>query len=426
MARFEGKASQAVLAFCMGGLIGQAANAAEFPAVDLELYSDLRLTTVAGEPTWFKDWLGKLRYGGDWQGGRQTKLRLSELSLIAKSDITWDLHAFVHAKFDPEQDKPADLVEAYLRYRPVPTSRWQYQLKAGLFFPHISREHTSVAWTSPYTITPSAINSWIGEEIRTLGLEAKATLKLDQQKLSFTGGAFGFNDPAGTLLAFRGWALGDYKVGAFSRLPLPPISSIGPDSDFLRFQPLWVNPVREVDNKVGYYGAVDWSHKVGFKAGAFFYDNRGDPEVIKHSQYGWDTKFWNFYTEVEAPMGIDLMAQYLTGNTKMGFFKYGGDFRAVDVDYASGFVMASRKFGKHRLSVRRDWFDTDDNSFVVEDNNNEVGTAWTVAFNAHLGKKDSIIAEMLHVNSTRPFRESVWFDAQQSQTLWQLSYRRRF
>lgn len=406
-------------------LLGSTAlHAADLPTVDFELLADARLSVASGEPTWFDDWLGKLRYGGTAEGDSRTRFRLADLSLIAKSEITWDLSAFVHAKYDPEQDKPADLVEAFLRYKPAPRSNLSYELRAGLMFPHISRENISIAWTSPFTITPSAVNSWVGEEIRTLGLEGKATLRMDGHKLSLTGSVFGFNDPAGTLLAFRGWALGDYTVGAFSQLPLPPLPQIGEGSTFLK-QPLWVHPIKEVDDRVGFYGALDWEMGRILKAGVFYYDNNGDPEAIRDKQYGWDTRFWNAYAEVEAPFGVKLISQYLTGSTAMGPL-YDGMDRSVDVDYASGFILATRTFGEHRVSLRRDWFDVDDESFVARDNNNEVGSAWTAAISFRLDKQSFLMTEFLRVTSDRPARADLWFEPEQTQNQIQVSYRRRF
>ena len=54
-------------------------------------------------------------------------------------------------------------------------------VKAGAFFPAISLENDDLGWTSPYTLTPSAINSWIGEELRTIGSEG--ILRYDTRQL---------------------------------------------------------------------------------------------------------------------------------------------------------------------------------------------------------------------------------------------------
>ncbi len=396
------------------------------PSLDVDFLADTRLSIADGEPSWFNDWLGKGRYGGEhWGNGNQEKLRLAEFSILAKAEITWDIGAFVHAKYDPEQNKPLDLVEGYLTYHPAPTSALAYEFRLGLMFPHISRENTGVAWTSPYTITPSAINSWVGEEIRALAAEGKATYRTGAHKLSLTAALFGFNDPAGTLLAFRGWALNDYKVGAFSQLPLAHIPSIGPESDFLSNQPFWVHPISEVDGRPGYYLSLDWDYAKRFKAGAFYYDNRGDPEVLERKQYAWDTRFWNAYVEASPIKGLTLLSQYMRGNTKMGFLKYGGK-RSVDVDFEAVFALASHKFGKNRVSARYDWFETTDNSFKAEDNNDEWGHAWTIAVSRDFRANDQLILEWLRLDSWRPARRTIGYAADQTQDIVQVSYRLRF
>jgi hypothetical protein len=397
-----------------------------FPNVKVDFLADARVTLSEGEPSWFNDWLGKGRYGGThWAGDSIEKLRLAEVSAVARAEINWDLSAFVHAKFDSEQNKPVDLVEAYLKYKPAPSSAFAYEARLGLMFPHISRENTGFAWTSPYTITPSAINSWVGEEVRALAAESKVIYHSGPHSLSLTGAIFGFNDPAGTLLAFRGWALNDYKVGAFSQLPLADLPSIGADSDFLDKQPLWVHPINEVDGRPGYYASLDWDYAGQYKAGAFYYDNRGDPEVIKRKQYGWDTRFWNFYVEAEPSEGLTLLSQYMTGSTLMGRQQYGGMY-PVDVDFEAVFALASQQFGRNRLSVRYDWFATDDNTFVLEDNNNEWGHAWTVALSREFRERDQLILEYLRLDSWRAARKDIGYAADQAQTVIQLSYRLRF
>ena len=65
-------------------------------------------------------------------------------------------------------------MSAGIRQRRRPVS---WSVKAGAFFPTISLENDDLGWTSPYTLTPSAINSWIGEELRTIGSEAHAALR---------------------------------------------------------------------------------------------------------------------------------------------------------------------------------------------------------------------------------------------------------
>ncbi len=413
------------------GLIGTLAFSPQLvaqdrgPIVDFELFTDVRLGLADGEQSWLDQGLGKGRFGGNAQGDTKVDFEIAEVAALFNVEFNWEWSAFVHAKYDETQDGPVDIVEAFVKYSPTPTSSTRYNFKAGLFFPHISRENIGVAWSSPYTITPSAINSWVGEEIRTLGLEAKASFRDETNQVDVTVGAFGFNDASGTLLAFRGWALNDVKATAFTQLPLAPLPQIGLNSSFVA-QPLWVEPVAEIDNTVGFYGAIDWTYDRNWKAGAFYYDNRADPDVVKQQQYGWWTRFWNFYVEGDTVADIHLIAQYMTGNTTMGRVVPAFGTRYIDVDFSSGFVLASRKFGRQRLSARFDWFDTTDHAFVQRDNNNEAGAAITVAHSYEFNRKSTIIAEYMLVDSKRTARRDIGVVPDQQQSIFQIAYRHRF
>ena len=91
----------------------------------------------------------------------------------------------------------------------------------------VSLENDGVAWSPTRTLTASALNSWIGEEVRVTGLEASLELFLPTADLALTGAVFGGNDPCGSLLAWRGWAVGDRQTGRTDRLPLAPLPVFG-------------------------------------------------------------------------------------------------------------------------------------------------------------------------------------------------------
>lgn len=396
------------------------------PRVDFELFTDLRFGVAGGERSWLGESLGKGRFGGSETGDTRADFDIAEIALLTNIEFNWEWSAFIHTKYDNEtQDGPIDVVEAYVQYAPTPTSSTRYKFRGGLFFPHISRENVGIAWSSPYTITPSAINSWVGEEIRALGLEGSASIRGENSKVDLTAGLFGFNDAAGTLLAFRGWALGDVKGSAFSRFDLAPLPQIGLNSDFVA-QPLWVEPVAEIDDRVGFYGSAEYTYARNWKIGGFYYDNRADPNSIRQEQYGWDTRFWNFFIEGDAPMDIHVIAQYMTGNTRMGRITPRGT-RYVDMDFDAGFVLASRKFGRaQRLSARFDWFSTDDLAFLRIDNNNESGAAATVAYSVNVAKKSTLMLEYSYIDSRRIGRRDIGVAQDQGQGIFQVAYRQRF
>ena len=121
----------------------------------------------------------------------------------------------------PDQRHPLDLLDASLRYRPVSTTAWRWSVRAGAFFPPISLENAGVGWTSPWTLSPSAIDTWVGEELRTIGSEVRIEHRGQTRTVELLAAVFTRNDPAGELLSSRGWALGDFTSGLNASLREP-------------------------------------------------------------------------------------------------------------------------------------------------------------------------------------------------------------
>lgn len=394
-----------------------------FPEFSVTAFVDARISHSRGELGWLDGGYGKTRYGTDANGNEKTRLNLAEASLLFETKFNWELSSFVHVKFDPEQKNDIDVVEVYLSYNKLMDSGYRTKARLGTFYPHISLENTDIAWTSPYSITSSAINSWIGEEIKTTGLELFLEKELEQHAISVTVGLFGFNDPAGTLLAFRGWALQDSKTTIFGQFPLPPVHSIGPNGK-LAVQDPYVVPHLEVDNKIGYYGGLSWEYFGYFSLNGLYYNNRGDREAVIGGQYGWETEFLNIGLSVDLFEDIEIFGQFLKGNTKMGGLVHGEI--AIDTDYDSFYILASKTFDKHRISIRFDDFSVSDNTLVYYDNNNETGHSWMVAYSVDLFDQQRLMLEFLHVNSDRANRAEHGFATQSKENLIQASYRITF
>src|SRR6202012_3136616 len=160
--------------------------------------------------------LGKFRYGGN-----EGNFRFAEA--VAQGTATLDNFSAVGVvRAEPEQRAGLDLLEAYISYHPSSAGDVSWFGKLGPFFPTISLENDDIGWTSPYTLTPSAINTWIGEELRTIGGEGLLHWRTpDFGTLTLTGAVFCCNDPAGVLMADRGWAMDDRPTGLFERVRLP-------------------------------------------------------------------------------------------------------------------------------------------------------------------------------------------------------------
>ena len=217
----------------------------------LEVHVDLRASTVGGEESWLEGGFGKLRYGGD-EGETEARARIASADLAWKPQISWNLSGLLSMAYQKQLQGDLGFSESFLKFRssPAPT---RFSARAGLFWPPISQEHGGSSWLVTDTITPSAANSWVGEEVKVLGVEATVETALAEHELALTGAAFLHNDMSGTLLTNRGWALHDLRITAGGDLPLPPLSpSIAP------YQASITSPFWEVDSRAGFYGRLDW------------------------------------------------------------------------------------------------------------------------------------------------------------------------
>ena len=381
--------------------------------------ADIRLAASNGERSWTDGGYGKTRYSG---GGDDWKLtpQLAEAALEWKPRLTWDLGAVVHLQYQPEQVRGVDVVEAYFAYKPVPHNDWRFSTRAGLYYPPISMEHDDPMWGVTRTITPSAINSWVGEEVKVVGFEQKVGRVFGNQRIDATVAAFGYNDTAGTLLSLRGWALDDIQSSASSKLLLPKLDAA--------FVGIWRNqagstePVRELDGRVGFYGRLDWQTAGPVAVNLLYYDNAGNKTAVKNGQWAWETKFWNLGVSVDVDDRTRILSQVMTGTTLEGFLT---PVIWLDVDFSSAYLLATRSYGKAQITGRVDWFETVDHTFVKRDDNNEHGWAYTAAWRYDFTPKISLLFEALHVTSGRLARTYIGVDPRQSQTTLQSSLRLR-
>jgi hypothetical protein len=357
---------------------------------------DLRASAVGGETGWLDGGFGKLREGGD-DGDTQARMRVAAADLAWKPQFSFAFSGLVSVVHQDGQSNGVDLNEAFLSYRSGPAAT-RVSARAGVFWPPVSLEHSGSSWRVTDTITPSAIDSWIGEEVKVLAFEGKLEHRFgDRQSLGFTGALFKHDDMAGTLLAYRGWALHDVRMTVGNHFPLPPLSaSTAP------YQAPVTNPFWEVDGRAGYYARIDWQTPWPVSVYAFRYDNRGDRVSNYELQTAWRTRFWNVGALAALGSRTEARAQVLWGNTLVGPDTPFGV--PVDVDFAAAYLLVGRELGGGKLSARGDWFETRDNSFVASDDNNEHGWSGTLAYRHPVTHFAELVVELLHVESERPAR----------------------
>lgn len=382
---------------------------------------DVRLVASDAERTWLDRGFGKTRFGDD---GTHAGFELGNAALVWRPRLSWDLSGYVHLQANPGQNNGVDLVEAFLKWKPMPHSNVRYSARAGMFFPPISLEHDGIAWTPTRTITPSAINSWIGEEVLVLGLEGAIQTEIDGHEFGLTGAVFQHNDTSGTLLTYRGWALHDVLATASGDFVIP---TRGPTwNAFYATQAPITEPTREVDGRYGSYVRLDWRPPLPVSFNALYYDNHGNPEVVEDGQYGWRTRFVNVGATIQLGPNTELLSQFMTGETVMGH-QMPVEWMA-DVGYTSAYVLVSHQLtgGASILSGRLDWFEVDDRTFELIDDNNEEGWAATVAYQKPINDHVNLALEALHISSEHAARVDQGLASDQEDTQMQASIRFEF
>src|ERR1017187_4170677 len=87
--------------------------------------------------------------------------------------------------------------------------------------------------------------------------------------LALVAAAYGWNDPAGELIAERGFALSDRASTLFGSLGRP-------QGEFFK----------EIDHRPGYYSGLTWRHHDLLELRVLRYDNRGLPAATTRSVDG--------------------------------------------------------------------------------------------------------------------------------------------
>jgi len=375
-----------ILAATALGLCLLGCRAAAQDRLELAGLIDLRLVHSTGAESYLDGGPGLLRFDSTQDG-----LRLGEAVLSGKLRITDTLNFnLVASSFGDHNNAWGALSEAYLEYRPYPTGAWRFRARLGAFHMPVSLEHRGVGWTTVYSLTPSAINTWMGEEFRTIGAEGEARWRdLDGRipgDFALIAAVYGWNDPAGVLLADRGFALSDRSSTVFGHLSVPPL-------DFYK----------ELDHRAGAYGGATWRRGELIELRALHYDNRADPGARDGNNFAWRTRFTSFGARFEPGTRLTLIAQFIEGATFVGPDSAGdGQFK---MNFHAAFALASLEFGPGRLTARYDDFATKQlRGYFFGPPSDQTGHAWTLAWLQQLGEHWELCAEWMQVKSSFPPR----------------------
>jgi hypothetical protein len=388
----------------------------------LEVVGDVRLVAIDGEKSWVERGFGKLRSSG---GGDDFRVRpqLGNVNLIWQPQFTWSLSAVIVGSLQGGERTEAGLSQAYLSFRPMRGSKVAFSARAGLMFPPVSLEHEGADWHVGDSITPSAINSWIGEEVRPVAIEATLAASLGEHKVRATAAIFAANDTAGTLLTFRGWALHDRITLAFRRQPLP-----GLKDDVGSYQAPFTHPLLDVGagfaRRPGYYAKLVWQPPIPVQFELFRYNNRANPEAVDADlEWGWHTHFNHLAIVADLGSGTELKLQAIDGRTRMGYTDAGRHW--VDDRFRSAFALLTHPFGPFGITARAEAFGTRNRGSDVGSEYNDTGWSAMLAARRQWGPVTGLI-ELLHVSSRRQNREYAGLRPRQRQTQLQAEARIRW
>jgi hypothetical protein len=391
-----------------------------FTRDSFELSGDVRLVAVDGERSWVDGGFGKLRSGSD--GDLRVRPQLGNAALVWKPQFTWSLGAIVAGSLQGGDRTDAGLSQAYLTFRPMRSTKLAFSARAGLMWPPISLEHEGADWHVKDSITPSAINSWIGEEVRPVAAEATLAASLGEHKLRATAALMAANDTSGTLLTFRGWALHDRTTLAFRRQPLPPL-----EEDIADYQAQFTHPLLDVHggfaHRPGYYAKLSWQPPIPVRVELFRYDNRANPEDVNEDlEWGWRTQFDNLGAVAQLGPATELKLQAMDGRTRMGFTEPGETRRLIDNHFRSAFAMVVYHFGSVGLAARAEAFDTRNRGSDIDDEYDDKGWSAMIAAKREWAHFTGLV-ELLHVSSKREDREEAGLRPRQHQTQLQAEVR---
>jgi hypothetical protein len=204
--------------------------------------------------------------------------------------------------------------------------RWRFT--EGAFFLPTSRENVDALWESPYTITSSALNSWLGEELRPIGVDAAYTWR---RRLTVGATVFRGNDTFGALPVDRGWAFRDEWLLLGEHLPTG-------DEDY------HTSVSAETDHRLGWSARGRWQNQYATLQLTHI-DNRADAQ--QHGELvNWATRFDIAAAEVNLT-DWTIAAESGWGETRVFEFPY---------PIRAGYLLVSRRFEKARVTLRADTF----------------------------------------------------------------------
>lgn len=264
------------------------------------------------------------------------------------------------------------LLEAFVDLGALDVEGWR--VRTGLSFAGTSMENSDAFWQTPYTLNLSALNSWIGEEFRPLGVGFSRRWQGAQQSFDVETQVYQGNDTGPAILAWRGFALHN-RLSVFGEsLPLPPLNSLGQGMPFGEQRDIGTQPFGpDLDDRLGYSLRLR-ARTPEITYSLFLNDNRGDQDLHDGDEYAWRNRFAVAGFSWQISPNWTLLGEAMSGRTKMGFAPGAN----VQASFNTQYLLLSRSLSDWTVSVRVERFAVQERDFSAE-RNDQRGRAFTLA-----------------------------------------------
>lgn len=360
---------------------------------------------------WFQGGVGQLATDAD-------ELRSGPVLAALKLDTGSDWLAVLHLSHQQQAAAARGMTEGWLQYQPLPWQGYRLKMRAGWFYPALSVENSDLGWSSPYSSTFSVLNSWYAEELRAKTVEFAVSRPgrsfSSDHSLQAVLALFQGNDPLGSLLAWRGFAMHNLQTRLGGRVDFAVYPSLRRPP--LQLQPGWVEPFIEIDQRTGWYSGLHYQYRQQLELRFYHYDNNADPTAFARQQYAWRNRFDQWALHWLPHDDVQLLGQWASGRTEMGL-------QTVVVDYQAGFLLLSYQPTRwqdagRQLALRYDSWQQWDRDLTPGDDNSGRGHGVTLSLQQQLSGHFSLLAEFSRLHTVQASRAQ-WSGWPVQQTFYQ-------
>lgn len=296
---------------------------------------------------------------------------------FAPTDSRWfaSLSLLARADSNANAGRRVGLLEGFIDYGALDDDG--FRVRVGQAFAGSSRENIEQFWQTPFTLSLSALNSWIGEEFRPIGVDfTHRWAASDGGAVDVSATLYGGNDTGPAVLAWRGFALHNRLTVYGEALPLLPLASLRAANQFGEQRSDGSQPFGpDLDGRAGFAVRARYDNGSGLRLSALVTDNRGDRDLHDGDEYAWSTRFGVAGFDWALTPEWTLLGELLHGRTLMGF-PPGAN---VDFGFDAAYLLLSRRFAQWTISGRVEAFHISERDRSIAELNTQNGQALTLA-----------------------------------------------